>query len=42
MNYPIGGFSSVYEVFRSKGDENISTQIIEKYIRLRMPLFMDI
>ena len=42
MNYPIGGFSSVYEVFRSKSDENISTQIIEKYIRLRMPLFMDI
>ncbi len=42
MSYSIGGFSSVYEVFRSKNKINIPTEIIEKYIRTRMSKFMDI
>ena len=42
MPYSIGGFSSVYEVFRSKDEGKIPTQIIEKYIRTKMSKFMDI
>ena len=42
MCFPIGGFSSVYEVFRSKDESCISTEIIEKYIRTKMSSFMDI
>ena len=42
MSYSIGGFSPVYEVFRSKDESNIPTEIIEKYIRTKMSKFMDI